>query len=367
MFAIVLEVNTLPQIGTPRMLVITQTIDRTDSSLGFFVRWVESMAQYSPRVEVICLNQGSFALPKNVTVHSLGKETRGKETTHHIIRRIQYSIRFYGALIRLRGTYDAVFVHMNEEYLLLAGWWWRLTGTPLYFWRNHYEGSLLTTLACWFATRVFCTSQYSYTARFKKTILMPVGVDIDSLHNEEEILRNERSVLFLGRFDASKRPHLLVEALGILKSQGISLEATFVGGPTNATSTYPEEVRTQAETLGVGAQCHFVGAVPNTETYRYYRSHDIFVNCSESGMLDKTIFKAAGAGCIALTSSADVALHVDPICVFKNNDATDLASTISHILSISPEEKIRLRLQYQKLVDENTLSVLMMKLFEVIT
>lgn len=275
-------------------------------------------------------------------------------------------MRFYATLFRLRGSYDAVFVHMNEEYLLLAGFWWRLMGTPVYFWRNHYEGSLLTSIACFFATRVFCTSQYSYTARFKKTIMMPVGVDIDSLHAEEEIPRKDHSILFLGRFDASKRPHLLVEALGILQSRGIALSATFVGGPSDAHSTYPEEVRARAEALGVSALCHFVGAVSNTETYHYYRSHEIFVNCSESGMLDKTIFKAAGAGCIALSSSADVARHVDPMCVFTNNDALALADTIAHIVSIDPEAKRRVLLQYKKLVDENTLAVLMAKLFGVI-
>ncbi len=340
-----------------RLLVITQVMDRSDPALGFFVRWVEEFAKRIQKVEVLCLKKGNCSMP----VHSLGKESR-KQSGMKIVDRIVYMVRFFATLIRIRGNYDTVFVHMNEEYVLLAGLYWRLCGIPVYLWRNHYEGSWRTRLAVALSTKTFCTSAYSYTAQFKKTVIMPVGVDTESLHTDTPVERVARSILFLARFDRSKKPHLLVEALGKLKSEGVSFHATFVGGQSDPTSGYQTEVANKAKELGIDTYCDFIGAVPNTETFRYYRASLIYVNCAGSGMLDKTVFKAAAAGCLVATSSLDIAKYVDKRCVFQDGNADELKEVLKYILAMSGDDKEKLRTQYVSLVEQNTLPVLMDKL-----
>ena len=135
---------------------------------------------------------------------------------------------------------------------------------------------------------------------------MPVGIDVGSCHLDEPIERRSHSVLFLGRFDVSKRPDLVVEALGIVAKNDDAFTATFVGGPSDPMSTLPQEVEARAKELGIADQVTFVGPVPNTDTYRYYRSHAIYVNCGKSGMLDKSLFKSIACGCLPLFSSADM-------------------------------------------------------------
>ncbi len=338
-----------------RILVITQIIDRKDSTLGFFTRWTEEIANRVGSIKVICLKKGSYELPSNVEVASLGKEDGHGN-------RFLYILRFYRLLFQRRGTYDVVFVHMNQEYILLAGWYWWLIRKPVMLWRNHYAGSWKTWLAIQWCTKVFCTSRYSYTAKFKKTKIMPVGVDIESIHIEKEIAKIPKSILFLGRFDVSKRPMLLVEALGVLAKKGIIFTATFVGGPSESSSTYPQQVQNRAKELGIADQCSFVGAIANTETYTYYRSHEIYVNCADDGMLDKTIFKAAASGCLVLSSSEDMAASIDTRCIFKNNDVQDLNEKLAEVLSISSIEKQKIEMQYAKLVEANTLSTLINRL-----
>jgi hypothetical protein len=155
-----------------KLLVVTQTVDSTDPVLGFFHGWILALAQRVESVEVICLFEGEHELPANVRVHSLGKE---KEKQSPIV----YATRFFALAWNLRDQYDRVFVHMNQEYLLIAGWLWALLRKPAYLWRNHYAGSWLTDCAALFCTKVFCTSKHSYTATYKKTKLMPVGVDLE--------------------------------------------------------------------------------------------------------------------------------------------------------------------------------------------
>src|SRR3990167_7712633 len=149
-----------------RLLIFTQKVDSMDPVLGFFHGWIKKISERALSVSVICLEKGSFDLAKNVTVYSLGKEKA--------VSKFRYIINLYKYLWLISGSYDKVFVHMNEEYVLLAGLYWKLKGIPVYLLRNHPYGSILTRFAVLLSTKVFCTSIQSFTTRFEKTVIMPV-------------------------------------------------------------------------------------------------------------------------------------------------------------------------------------------------
>jgi len=283
-----------------KLLIVTQAVDTEDPVLGFFVRWVEELAKHVERVEVICLTVGEFNFPKNVRVHSLGKE-------HGAASRAAYAWRFLSLAWRLRHDYDAVFVHMNQEYVLIAGWLWKLLGKRVYLWRNHYAGSWLTDIAAAFCTKVFCTSKYSYTAKYKKTVLMPVGVDTERFSPDARVERKPHSILFLARMSPSKRPEMLIDALAELAREGQTFTASFVGSPAPGDEPFYAGLKERALMLGFGDAVLFLPGVPNSETPDLYRAHEIFVNTSPSGMLDKTLFEAAASGCRVLAASKDFA------------------------------------------------------------
>ena len=121
-------------------------------------KMIEEFAKKAEEVIVICLYKGEVNLPKNVTVYSLGKE---KGVSH-----FGYVINLYHYLFLIRGSYDRVFIHMNQEYILLAGLYWKIKKIPVYMWRNHPVGNILTHLAVWLSTKTFCTSTSSFVARF---------------------------------------------------------------------------------------------------------------------------------------------------------------------------------------------------------
>ncbi|MBU4057347.1 glycosyltransferase, partial [Patescibacteria group bacterium] len=233
-----------------------------------------------------------------------------------------------------------------------------------FMWRNHYGGSFLTDIAAAFCNKVFCTSKFSYTAKYKKTVLMPVGVDVDSCKMDVSIDRIPRSVLFLGRLDESKRPHLLIEAFGIIAKQGIKFNATFVGGPSKTDSGYPIRLEKQVEELGIRDKVKFVGAVPNTETFRYYRSHDVFVNCSKSGMFDKTIFKSVACGCLTIATSRDFGDLVGDEFIFADNDSKALAEKLKRFLTVSFQERAQFMETLASCIKNHSLEALVIKLKE---
>ena len=354
-----------------KLLIVTQAVDTEDPALGFFVRWIEEFAKHAGRVEVICLKEGKHeALPANVRVHSLGKE----KNPPRFARRLVYALRFKFLAWRLRHDYDSVFVHMNQEYILIAGPLWKMLGKRVYLWRNHYAGSWLTDAAAAFCTNVFCTSKHSYTAKYKKTVLMPVGVDTERFFPDARIARLPHSILFLGRMSPSKRPEMLIDALASLARSGIDFTATFVGSPLPQDKAYYESLKEKVRSLShhkgtshflsrsapnemksLSDRVSFHPGVPNGQTPDLYRAHEIFVNASPSGMFDKTIFEAAASGCRVLASSEDFAALAGPGAHFT--DAPGLALRLTEALA-APAQALA------PFVAENSLVALSEKLRE---
>ncbi len=285
-----------------KLLIVTQAVDRTDPFLGFFHGWIEELAKHFESIEVICLYEGKHEFPENVYVYSLGKE-RGARS------KIGYSVRFLTLVWKLRSSYDSVFVHMNQEYILLAGWLWKILRKRVFLWRNHYEGGFLTDVAAAFSEKVFCTSRYSYTAKYKKTIIMPVGVDAE-LFVSNEASRIPRSILFFSRFAPAKKPDLLLEALGALSKEGIQFEASFYGTALPRDAEYRDEVIARSRELGLGESVKFYLGVPHTQASEIFGTHEIFVNLASSGTYDKTMFEAAASGCVVVAASRDFAAIV---------------------------------------------------------
>ncbi len=335
-----------------KLLFVTQKMDRNDSVLGAYHGWVAELAQSMERVTVICLYEGEHDLPQNVTVHSLGKE-KGS------VPGFVYAVRFLWLAWGLRREYDRVLVHMNQEYLLIAGWLWKLLGKPIYMWRNHYAGTFLTDVAAAFCTKVFCTSKHSYTAKYRKTELMPVGVDLSRFSAEGTEVREPRSILFLARISPSKRPDLFLEALGLLIARGVSFIASVYGSPAPEDERYYESLKQRADALGLHGRVRFHPGVPNRETPPVYRAHEIFVNCSPSGMFDKTLFEAAASGCMVFAASDDFASLAGED--YRFSSAEELAQKLERALTL-PMEPARVAAFFGSLARQESLATLMDRL-----
>jgi len=358
-----------------RLLILTQKIDVNDPILGFFCRWIEEFAKHFEKIIVVCLQKGEYNLPENVKVFSLGKEENNFQFpisnfqsifNFKIFKKLRYLSHFYRYIARERKNYDAVFVHMNQEYVLLGGIFWKIFGKKIYMWRNHHSGSLLTDIASVFCKKVFCTSKYSYTAKYEKTVLMPVGVDIQRFKIKNEISKIKNSILFLGRIAPSKNVQIFIEALGILKKQGIDFTANVYGDASPNDVSYLEKIKSRAQELGLQTVLNFRSGVPNYETPEIYNSHEIFVNLSSSGMYDKTIFEAMACGCLALASNDNLKEQVDDRLVIGDRKAEEVGARISLILSLSEAEKQKIISSSIKFAETHSLNILSEKLSDVL-
>ncbi|KKU82067.1 MAG: Glycosyltransferase [Parcubacteria group bacterium GW2011_GWA1_47_8] len=350
-----------------KLLILTQKVDMNDDVLGFFHGWVAEFAKHCEQVTVIALGVGEYDLPKNVRVFSLGKE---KDADLRGIRRglarTMYFVRFYRYIWRERENYDTVFVHMNQEYVLLGGIFWKILGKKITLWRNHYVGSLLTRIAVLLCNHVFCTSKYSYTARFKKTSIMPVGIDTDIFKRDASVERKNNSILFLGRISPVKNVDTFIEALKILDSSGVVFVADIYGDAADKDTEYYKKVRESAAFLGKKGMVVFHPGVPPRETPRIYNQHELFVNATQRGSFDKTILEAMACECLVVASNESVKNMFPEQFLPKERNVADLAKRLRGVMSLLEHEKEEYRKNFRHHAVEHNLTHLADTLSEIL-
>lgn len=312
-----------------RLLVCTQAVDKDERALGFFHRWLEGFSRHADEIEVICLREGRHELPSQVHVHSLGKEQGHSRAT--------YVWRFYRHMWRLRHGYDAVFVHMNQEYVLMGALIWKMLGKRVVLWRNHKQGSVFTDLACALVDAVCYTSPESYVAQKARAHQMSIGIDTDQFA-PAEVPPPAASILVLGRLDPVKRVKEFAEAL-VLVARRSGFSVDIVGSPTDAASSYPAEVRSITRELEEKGMVRYLPGISHEETPRVYGAHDTYVNVTPSGSFDKTIGEAMASGCVVVAANRVIRGVVPDALLVDPDSPADIARGIEAALGLSAGER----------------------------
>ena len=182
-----------------KLLIITQKVNEDDPILGFFCRWIEEFARHFELVTVICLEEGRHELPSNVRVLSLGKTALSKN-------KVAFICRFYGYIWRERKNYDAVFVHMNPIYVVLGGWFWKLSGKKVALWYTHKAVDLKLRVAERFVDVIFTAAEESFTLKTAKRLVVGHGIDVDKYANQPrtQVIGVEPISIFKGRWQKRK-------------------------------------------------------------------------------------------------------------------------------------------------------------------
>lgn len=341
-----------------RLLIVTQKVDENDAVLGFFHGWLIEFAKQCASIIVICLEEGVHHLPGNVKVLSLGKEKKQS--------RLQYVARFYRYVWQERGEYDMVFAHMNQEYVILGGLVWKMLGKGITMWRNHAKGTIMTRIAVFLSDMVFCTSPQSFTARFKKTKFMPVGINTNFFKQDSSVRRKRNSILFLGRIAPVKNVDVFIEALKELQTMGVEFYATIAGGSSDKDEEYEKMIHKKVEAYGLGDRVMFLGVVSQTEAAALYREHELYVNITPSGSLDKTIIEALASGSVVLVSNSFFHGKIPESWIVEDAvSAQALAHAMKNALSEAHGYDMNARNDVMDLIEKNSLKNLIEELMDV--
>ena len=338
-----------------RLLICTQAVDRDDPTLGFFHRWLEEFAKHCESITVICLQKGVYSLPNNITVYSLGKE-RGR------VSHLRYALRFWKILFRIRGSYDAIFVHMNPEYVLLGGWWWRLTGKSFGFWYVHKSVNFRLRVATLFSNYVFTASKESFRLASRKVLVMGHGIDVERARPRIPKTNTVR-LITSGRVTAIKHLEVILEAFLLLKKKGIPSSCTIFGAPiTENDSAYQKTLFKLLTDANEKPETVFFGAVPHDQLPEFRAAADYFLHASDTGSLDKSVLDAAVSGVLPLSSSEaykELFGAYESVLAYPKGDSQALAERIIALEAMLEEKREEMRKTlYLRVIEKYSLASL---------
>lgn len=162
------------------------------------------------------------------------------------------------------------------------------------------------------------------------SVIIPNPYRDDIFHSSAAVAR-DKDLVFLGRLVSDKGVDLLVEALSLLKAEGIEAGLTIIGsGPEEAA------LKMQAQRLGVEASIVFTGPKAGGELAALLNEHRIMVIPSRwAEPFGIVALEGIACGCVGAGSAAGGLPDALGPCglTFPNGDASALAGALRKILT----------------------------------
>jgi len=331
-----------------RLLIITQILDSNDPALGFVHEWVREFSKNVESLTVIALKVGDYQMPPHVRVVTLGKE-RG-------VGRVVYVLRLIREVVFKSGSYDSVFVHMNPEYLVLFGLWWRLSQKQTVLWYAHRLVDLKLRIGTFFANRVATASPESFRLRTKKLSVVGHGIPLEQIHFSMHTPLIPYKLISIGRITESKQCEVLIRTLNPIRRAGYTIELTFVGaGITSEDIEYRKWLQNEVTKEGLENFVHFTGGLPHSVMSTALEGADCFVSASMTGGLDKAVLEAMASGTPVITSNSGLytTLKDHPELLFQDGNVAECTERIIRIITLTKEGRVALCRDLRTIVEQN--------------
>jgi glycosyltransferase involved in cell wall biosynthesis len=316
-----------------KLLILTQKVDKEDPILGFFHSWVEEFAKNFEKVSVVCLRAGNYNLPKNVSIYPLSVGEKN---------RLLKVFSFYSHIFRLRNEYDTVFVHMNPEYIVLGGLFWRILRKNIALWYTHKSVTQTLTIAEKFTHEIFTASPESFRLSSKKVHVVGHAIDTSFFKNTNLKKNNAFKIVTVGRISPSKDLGTIIRAYGRAHKKIPEMELYIVGGKgTESDSLYIESLKEFARKENF-KKIYFLGEKNQKEVRGILEDASIFIHASKTGSLDKAPLEAMAMGVPVLSGSeafTNILWNFKEILAFKKDDEDDLAHKMTVFYGLSKEER----------------------------
>ncbi len=306
-----------------RLLVVCQAVDEADPLFGFFVHWLAEAAKQGIGLTVLALRVGAHHLPASVQVIPL--RPKGSRSRIAVIKTLLQMSWTH------RAIYDGVFVRGDAQYLVFAGWLWRLLQKRLVFWYTHYAAP-----SPWFWLGSIWPHAHVTAVRasnpLRRAIVIGHHIDATRFSGTRPQGKKPVSVLIFGRVSPVKRVPWMVALLRPFVERG-EVTVRIVGASSDAGTTAAVH---EALIPGMTWEAH---AMAERETPALYANADIVLNATP-GSLDKTIIEAAASGCVVCATTPGFAEGLpDGLRWLQGTTEQEIQEAIQRLVRMRPEER----------------------------
>lgn len=306
-----------------KLLICTQAVDGNHPILGFFHGWLTEFAKHFDEVHVICLQKGTYDLPANVFVYSLGKENGEHKLKYLFFFYVYFSRIFFKVRV------DYVFFHMGAIYNILA-WPFFLVrksfNTKFYWWKAHGHINTVGKLALVFVDTVYTSTPSGFAIPTTKRKVVGQAIQTDKFVMPQNSAARSNDIIFVGRIMPVKRVEDFIETAKMLHQTNPSLVFR-IFGPVGD-EVYFQRLKQLIVTDALTDVVFFMGPKTHTELVAVYQQSLIFINTSQTQSMDKTVLESALCGCIPVTGNRAFKEFLEPLGLYTTNAKPEAYSEV---------------------------------------
>ncbi len=306
-----------------RLLITVQAVDLDDPLMGFFHGWLVAASKQFDQITVLALRVGRSRLPSNVVVIPLRpNKSRSRWLVFFMLLKESWGCRAH---------YDAVFVRGDIQYLLLAGWLWRILGKRIVFWYAHYTSRTSgLRFAPWIANQVVTSVPAACTLPGVRSIGQAIDVSRFVLPHVHEAAFG--TVLIFGRISPIKRVPWMIEKVAAASPESMN-QITIVGRAMDDQER--DRLRTILQVNGAKWEDR---DIRNEDAPELFRLADIYINATP-GSLDKTIVEAMMSGLVVVASSPGYGDMLPPLLAWLNPSDEKFGSAVVRVMGLSASQR----------------------------
>ncbi len=284
-----------------KILLVNFVMDQSSPVLAWQQGVATRLAARCERVVVLTERVVESPLPANVEVHRVPRIL----TTPLRVLGVRWLMNIPVWRWCARERFDAVFVHMNADWVYRLAPCWRRFGVPVLLWYAHGSVTRRLHRAHEHASCVITSTPEGFRIPSHKVRVIGQGVDTD-LFVLPATRPDSTTIVAVGRVSRRKRVDLMLESLAWLKAHAPQHPFTLrIIGPTltRDDERYAEELAQQVSAAGLRDAVTFEGPLPVGRLPEIYASSFLHLNLSETGSMDKAILESLASGCPTVTSN----------------------------------------------------------------
>lgn len=318
-----------------RILLFTNTYDTRSDLMGVVPAWVAALRAAGAQVIVVTQHAGE----DRDGVIEVSKRTHASSVV-----RLLMVLR---TVVRMRSSYDVLFVAMAPTWAMLLAPLVRLMGKRAFLWYAVWKSSWRLRIAEKAVSGILCSVPESFP--FKSSKVRAVGQAIDTARFAPEgAHRPVGHILCLGRISPVKHIELLFRAVTLLPDLPDARSIHIAGAPVSQRDhAYEQELRNQMRKSDLSDAVVWLGKVGHHATHELFRRADIVVNMTPAGSFDKTILEAMSCGALVVASNPALRRFLAPAIadrlLFRQGDAADMARVLADVMAMSDADKDELR------------------------
>jgi glycosyltransferase involved in cell wall biosynthesis len=280
-----------------KLIYFNLAIDEHDTSLGFNIKWIETIARNYDQVDVVTLKKVSdIKFPKNIKIYGPTEKTGKFNKYLVLLKQVKILTR--------ENSYNRCFSHMSPISIFVSSYYLLKNNIKTTLWFTHPGPrfglkKIILFLSMLISEYIVTASPSSFPFKNKKVKIIGHAIDLEKFNYNRETFKI-RKFLILSRISESKNLETAIESF--LKSEFKDYKLDIIGGPLNKND---ENYFLGLKNRYKNENIKFLGKIKHEKLPEKLLEYDVHFNCAKDGFFDKSILETLSCEIINFYKNED--------------------------------------------------------------